>query len=120
MSDESTQFKQTVKDTMRDVQHATRGAAESGRGVAAAAQETIAGAGDNLRKAADKVGHVVSEGYDTFSDKASQSYEYVRESVKSWESELESIIKERPLVAALASVGIGVVIGMLLHNHRDD
>ncbi|MBC7784069.1 MAG: hypothetical protein H7144_09525 [Burkholderiales bacterium] len=98
MANQANQARSTVED-------AYRGASDVGHNVA-----------DAARRTASKVGSAISDGYGQAAEKAAESYDYVRDTAVSWEGELESFIKNRPLTAALIGVGLGLVTGMLLRK----
>ena len=82
------------------------------------AAESVAKRGARLRDAARDVatesGRAIGDAYSAVADKARDSYEYGRDKLYDWEGSLEDLIRARPILTVVASIGLAFAVGFLL------
>jgi hypothetical protein len=103
---------------MSDAMNRLSDGAKAGVDAASDAAKDVAKRGARFRNAAREVasegGRAIGDAYTAVADKAVDSYEYGRDKVYEWESSLEDLIKARPILTLLVSLGVAFAAGFLL------
>ena len=95
-------------------QAAADAATEAGEEAVASVAKRGARIRDAAREVATESGRAIGDAYSAVADRAVDSYEYGRDKLYEWESNLEDLIKARPILTLVVSMGIAFAAGFLL------
>jgi ElaB/YqjD/DUF883 family membrane-anchored ribosome-binding protein len=73
----------------------------------------------NIRDAAKRIEKVVREGVETLRTQAEPYRENATQQIDDAQKYVVERIKERPVVATLAGLGVGLLVGLLMANRSD-
>jgi ElaB/YqjD/DUF883 family membrane-anchored ribosome-binding protein len=121
MTAETNSFSDKADDTSAKAKRAAKAAVDS---AAETAQQRLNDAIDladrNFREAAKRIEQVMRDGMEQFRNRAEPYRESASQQIDEAQKYVVERIKERPVVATLAGLGVGLLLGLLMAANRSD
>jgi ElaB/YqjD/DUF883 family membrane-anchored ribosome-binding protein len=95
----------------RNSRKAMEEAREAGEEIKEAVQERAGNIAQSVQKMGTDASAAVKEQYETIRDTASEYYDQGRKRARQLGEQVETTVQERPLIALLAAIGAGFLIG---------
>jgi ElaB/YqjD/DUF883 family membrane-anchored ribosome-binding protein len=120
MTVDTNSFDDKAAETSAKVKKAAKAAVDSAADSAQARlNEAIDIADRNFREAARRIEQVMREGVEQFRTRAEPYRENASQQIDEAQKYVVERIKERPLVATLTGLGVGLLLGLLMANRSD-
>jgi ElaB/YqjD/DUF883 family membrane-anchored ribosome-binding protein len=121
MTAETNSFSDKADEASAKVKKAARAAVDSASETAQQRlNEAIDLADRNFREAAKRIEQVMREGMEQFRTRAGPYGESASQQIDEAQKYVVERIKERPVVATLAGLGVGLLLGLLMAANRSD
>jgi ElaB/YqjD/DUF883 family membrane-anchored ribosome-binding protein len=120
MTAETNSFGDKAAETSAKAKKAAKAAVDTAADTAQARlNEAIDLADRNFREAAKRIEHVMREGVDQFRTRAEPYRESATQQIDEAQKYVVERIKERPVIATLTGLGVGLLLGILMANRSD-
>ena len=120
MTVETNSFGDKAADTSAKAKKAAKAAVDTAADTAQSRlNEAIDLADRNFREAARRIEQVMRDGVDQFRTRAEPYRESATQQIDEAQKYVVERIKERPVVATLAGLGVGLLLGLLVANRSD-
>jgi ElaB/YqjD/DUF883 family membrane-anchored ribosome-binding protein len=121
MTVETNSFDDKAAETSAKVKKAAKEAVDSAAETAQQRlNEAIDAADRNFREAAKRIEQVMREGVEQLRTRAEPYRESASQQIDEAQKYVVERIKERPVVATLAGLGVGLLLGLLMAANRSD
>ncbi len=120
MTVDTNSFDDKAADTSAKVKKAAKAAVDSAAESAQARlNDAIDAADRNFRDAAKRIEHAVREGVDQLRNRSEPYRDSASQQIDEAQKYVVERIKERPVIATLAGLGVGLLLGLLVANRSD-
>lgn len=120
MTVDTNSFEDKAADTPAKVKKAAKAAVDSAAESAQARlNDAIDAADRNFRDAAKRIEHAVREGVDQLRNRSEPYRDSASQQIDEAQKYVVERIKERPVIATLAGLGVGLLLGLLVANRSD-
>jgi ElaB/YqjD/DUF883 family membrane-anchored ribosome-binding protein len=120
MTVETNSFGDKADETTAKVKKAAKAAVDSAAETAQQRlNEAIDAADRNFREAAKRIEQVMREGVEQFRTRSEPYRDSASQQIDEAQKYVVERIKERPVVATLAGLGVGLLLGLLMANRSE-